>query len=341
MNSSRRNFLRMLAMSTAMTAASGSGLASLAHASDEGKPDRWVKGVCRYCGTGCGVLIGVRDGKAVAIKGDPHNHNAGLLCLKGSMLLPVLNSPERVTRPMIRRQKGGELEPVSWDEALELMAGKFRESIDRFGPDSVAWYGSGQCLTEESYLANKIFKGGFGTNNVEGNPRLCMASAVGGYTTSFGKDEPMGTYADIDSASCFFIIGSNTSEAHPVLFRRIARRRQSAPGVKIIVADPRRTNTSRIADMHIAFRPGTDLALMHSMAWVIIHEELDNARFWQRYVNFMGPDGKPADFDAYRAFLEDYRPERAAKLCNIPEEQIYDRIPWPCSRHWDAATSGA
>lgn len=324
MNSSRRNFLRMLAMSTAMTAASGSGLASLAHASDEGKPDKWVKGVCRYCGTGCGVLIGVRDGKAVAIKGDPHNHNAGLLCLKGSMLLPVLNSPERVTQPMIRRQKGGELEPVSWDEALELMAGKFRESIDRFGPDSVAWYGSGQCLTEESYLANKIFKGVFGTNNVEGNPRLCMASAVGGYTTSFGKDEPMGTYADIDSASCFFIIGSNTSEAHPVLFRRIARRRQSAPGVKIIVADPRRTNTSRIADMHIAFRPGTDLALMHSMAWVILHEELDNARFWQRYVNFMGPDGKPADFDAYRVFLEDYRPERAAKICNIPEEQIYE-----------------
>lgn len=128
--------------------------------------------------------------------------------------------------------------------------------------------GSGQCLTEESYLANKIFKAGFKTNNVDGNPRLCMASAVGGYTTTFGKDEPMGTYADIDRASTFFIIGSNTSEAHPVLFRRIARRKQNEPGVKIIVADPRRTNTSRIGRPAHSLPSGTDLALMNGMAWV-------------------------------------------------------------------------
>lgn len=323
MNASRREFLRCVAMSVAMATASGIGLTSLAHASDSGQPDKWVKGVCRYCGTGCGVMIGVRNGKAVAIKGDPHNHNAGLLCLKGSMLIPVLNSKERVTQPMVRRQKGGQLEPISWDEALDLMAKKFRHSVDTYGPDSVAWYGSGQCLTEETYVANKIFKGGFGTNNVDGNPRLCMASAVGGYLTSFGKDEPMGTYEDIDRATCFFIIGSNTSEAHPVLFRRIARRKQVEPGVKIIVADPRRTNTSRIADLHIAFRPGTDLALMNSMAWVIVNEELDNPRFWQRHVNFMGLDGKPADFEAYKTFLEDYHPEKVAPLCNIPKEYIY------------------
>lgn len=324
MNASRRDFLRMLAMSSAMAAASGTGLSSLAHAApDSNKPDKWVKGVCRYCGTGCGVLIGVRNGKAVAISGDPNNHNRGLLCLKGSMLLPVLNSPERVLHPMIRRQKGGKLERISWDDALDLMAKKFRESIEKYGPDSVAWYGSGQCLTEETYLANKLFKGGIGTNNVEGNPRLCMASAVGGYLTSYGKDEPMGTYADIDSADCFFIIGSNTSEAHPVLFRRIARRKQSAPGVKIIVADPRRTNTSRIADLHIAFRPGTDLALMHSMAWVIINDEIDNPRFWMKYVDFMGKDGKPSNFEGYRQFLEDYRPDKAAAICHVPEEQIY------------------
>ncbi|MDY3810011.1 nitrate reductase [Desulfovibrio sp. PG-178-WT-4] len=323
MNASRREFLRCFAMSAAVAAASGTGFATLAQAADDNRPDKWVKGVCRYCGTGCGVMVGVKNGKAVAIQGDPNNHNAGLLCLKGSMLIPVLNSRERVTQPMLRRRKGGELEPVSWDEALDLMARKFRASIDAYGPDSVAWYGSGQCLTEETYVANKIFKGGFGTNNVDGNPRLCMASAVGGYLTSFGKDEPMGTYADIDHATCFFIIGSNTSEAHPVLFRRIARRKQMEPGVKIIVADPRRTNTSRIADLHIAFRPGTDLALMHSMAWVIINEELDNPRFWQRYVNFMGLDGKPSDFEGYKAFLEDFRPEKAAEICRIPVEQIY------------------
>ena len=312
-----------MAMTAAMAAASGTGLAGRALAAgDDTTPEKWVKGVCRYCGTGCGVLIGVRNGKAVAIKGDPNNHNAGLLCLKGSLLIPVLNSAERITSPMVRRSKGGPLEPVSWDEAMSLMASRFRASIDKYGPDSVAWYGSGQCLTEESYAANKMFKGGFGTNNVDGNPRLCMASAVGGYTTTFGKDEPMGCYADIDSATCYFIIGSNTSEAHPVLFRRIARRKQVDPGVRIIVADPRRTNTSRIADLHIAFRPGTDLALMHAMAWVIINEELDDPRFWQRHACFKLSDGTPSDFEGYKAFLEQYRPDIVAGICRIPEEQI-------------------
>ena len=323
MKASRREFLRGMAMTAAMAAASGTGLAGRALAAgDDTTPEKWVKGVCRYCGTGCGVLIGVRNGKAVAIKGDPNNHNAGLLCLKGSLLIPVLNSAERITSPMVRRSKGGPLEPVSWDEAMSLMASRFRASIDKYGPDSVAWYGSGQCLTEESYAANKMFKGGFGTNNVDGNPRLCMASAVGGYTTTFGKDEPMGCYADIDSATCFFIIGSNTSEAHPVLFRRIARRKQVDPGVRIIVADPRRTNTSRIADLHIGFRPGTDLALMHAMAWVIINEELDDPRFWQRHACFKLSDGTPSDFEGYKAFLEQYRPDIVAGICRIPEEQI-------------------
>lgn len=134
----------------------------------------------------------------------------------------------------------------------------------------------------------------------------------------------MGTYADIDRASTFFIIGSNTSEAHPVLFRRIARRKQNEPGVKIIVADPRRTNTSRIADLHIAFRPGTDLALMNGMAWVILHEELDNPRFYNKYAIFKTNDGKDATFDDYRAFLEDYTPDKVAKLCNIPEQQVWE-----------------
>jgi nitrate reductase NapA len=325
MNVSRRNFLRSVALSAAAAAASGP-LRALAAGDPKNpdSPDKWVKGVCRYCGTGCGVLIGVKNGRAVAIKGDPANHNAGLLCLKGAMLIPVLNSSERVTQPMYRKSKGAALEPLSWDDALDLAAKKFRAAIDAHGPDSVAWYGSGQCLTEETYVANKIFKGGFGTNNVDGNPRLCMASAVGGYLTSFGKDEPMGSYADIDRASCFFIIGSNTSEAHPVLFRRIARRKQSDPGVKIIVADPRRTNTSRIADLHIPFRPGTDLALMHSMAWVIISKELDNPRFWNRHVIFMNSEGKPSNFEEYKNFLENYRPEKVAELCRVPEKAIRD-----------------
>ena len=322
MNSSRREFLRNMALAAAVAAGSGPLRAFAASKNDS--PEQWIKGVCRYCGTGCGVMVGVKNGKAVAIKGDPNNHNAGLLCLKGSLLIPVLNSPDRVTQPLYRKSKDAPLEPISWDKALDLMAAKFRGAIDTYGPNAVAWYGSGQCLTEESYVANKIFKAGFRTNNVDGNPRLCMASAVGGYTTTFGKDEPMGSYSDIDKATCFFIIGSNTSEAHPVLFRRIARRKQAEPGVKVIVADPRRTNTSRIADLHIQFRPGTDLALMHAMAWVILHEELDTPRFWNKYVTFMNMEGKPATMEEYKVFLEDYTPAKVAVICNIPEAQIWE-----------------
>ena len=185
MQMTRRYFLRSAAICAALAAVAVP--AGVARAAEANTPEKWVKGVCRYCGTGCGVLVGVKNGKAVAIKGDPNNHNQGFLCLKGALLIPVLNSPDRVTKPMIRRTKGGRLEPISWDEALDHMAKKFRTTIDTYGPDAVAWYGSGQCLTEESYLANKIFKAGFKTNNVDGNPRMSMASAVSGYTNTYGK----------------------------------------------------------------------------------------------------------------------------------------------------------
>lgn len=284
---------------------------------------RWVKGVCRYCGTGCGVLVGVENGKAVAVKGDPNNHNNGLLCLKGAMLIPVIYSKERITEPMIRRNgKASPLEKVSWNEAMEFAVKGFKAALDEKGPGGIAYYGSGQALTEESYLANKIWKAGFRSNNVDGNPRLCMASAVGGYTSTFGKDEPMGTYHDIDNTSCFFIIGSNTSEAHPVLFRRIARRKQQSPDVTIIVADPRRTNTSRIADIHLHFTPGTDLALLNGMAHVIIREEMDDYRFHSKYVVFKTNEGHDMTFDDYKAFLDDYTPEKVEKITGIPAADV-------------------
>ena len=136
MQMTRRDFLRSAAMSAALAAVAGP--AGVARAAEANTPEKWVKGVCRYCGTGCGVLVGVKNGKAVAIKGDPNNHNQGFLCLKGALLIPVLNSPDRVTKPMIRRTKGGRLEPISWDEALDHMAKKFRTTIDTYGPDAVA-----------------------------------------------------------------------------------------------------------------------------------------------------------------------------------------------------------
>jgi nitrate reductase NapA len=317
---SRRKFLQGSAAAVALSAL---GVPVQAASGKDGA-DKWVKGVCRYCGTGCGVLIGVKGDKAVAIKGDPNNHNEGKLCQKGALLIPaVVYAKDRITDPMIR--KGGKkshLEKVSWDEALDFAAARFKEAIAQSGPQSVAYYGSGQALTEESYLANKIWKAGLRSNNVDGNPRLCMASAVAGYLTSFGKDEPMGTYNDIDSATCFFIIGSNTSEAHPILFDRIARRKESSPDVKVIVVDPRRTNTARIADMHVPFKPGTDLALLNGMAHVIFREELENSRFIDRYTAFKKGAGDAATLEEYKAFVAEYTPEKVQEITGIPAADV-------------------
>jgi len=316
MSLSRRDFIKQLAALSALTAL---GVPTKAQADQS--IDYWGKAVCRYCGTGCGVMVGVKDGKVVTVKGDPNNHNKGLLCLKGALLAPVIYAKERVTKPLIRRN--GKMEPASWDEALDLTASKFRESIDRFGPESVGYYGSGQALTEETYLASKIFKAGLKCNNVEGNPRLCMASAVGGYTTTFGKDEPCGCYEDIDATSCFFIFGSNTSECHPVLFRRIADRKQNDPKVKVIVVDPRTTNTARIADLHLRVTAGNDLALLNAMAYVLLREELDDPRFIKRYVHFKDNDKKSHTREEYAAFLEDYTPEKVAEIVGVSAEDIW------------------
>ncbi len=319
MKFSRREVLKTAAASSAIMAISGP-LAMVNEAKAANEPDEWVKSVCRFCGTGCGVMVGIKNGKCVTVKGDPNNHNAGFLCLKGALMPPIVYSKDRVTQPYIR--KNGKLEPASWDEAMGLVADKFKAAIKESGPGAVGYYGSGQALTEETYLASKIWKAGLGSNNVEGNPRLCMASAVGGYVTTFGKDEPCGSYDDIDAATCMMLIGSNMSECHPVLFKRVASRKQKDPNVKIIVIDPRKTNTARIADEHVSFKPGTDLAILNSMAYVIIQEELDNMRFHGKYVTFMTNEKKKVDFDAYLAFLKDYTPEKVEKMSGVPADQI-------------------
>ncbi len=317
MKITRREFLKCTAASSAFMAI---GVPFSFAAAKEKNVDHWVKGVCRFCGTGCGVMVGVKDTKVVTVKGDPNNHNAGFLCLKGALMTPIIYSKDRVTEPLIR--KNGQLVPASWDEAMNLVASKFKDAIKNHGPTSVGYYGSGQALTEETYLASKIFKAGLKSNNVEGNPRLCMASAVGGYVTTYGKDEPCGTFDDIDAATCFFLIGSNTSECHPIVFKRIAARKQSDPNVKIIVVDPRKTNTARIADVHVPFKPGTDLAILNSMAYVIIQEELDNYRFHSKYVTFMDNKKNKLTFEDYQKFLEDYTPEKTAKITGVPAATI-------------------
>jgi nitrate reductase NapA len=316
----RREFLKA---SAAASALAGLGVPAEVLAAPG---ERWVKSVCRYCGTGCGLYVGVRDGRVFAVKGDKDDHNRGLLCLKGFLLPQIMGAPDRCLHPLVR--KGGKLVRASWEEAMALVASRFREAIDRHGPDAVGFYGSGQALTEESYAANKLFKAGLRTNNVEGNPRLCMASAVGGYVTSYGKDEPMGCYEDIDHADVMLLVGANAAEAHPVLFERMARRKQAAKDVKVIVLDPRRTPTARIADLHLSFTPGTDLAILNAMAHVLVAEGLVDEEFVRAHVEF--GEGKDVDrtWEDYKAFVAAMPPAKAAELAGCRAEDIVTAARW-------------
>ncbi|MCL4490325.1 MAG: molybdopterin-dependent oxidoreductase, partial [Nitrospirae bacterium] len=235
MNVTRRQLLKY---SAALAAASAIGLElPLPQGVGAAQAEKWVKAVCRYCGAGCGVYAGVSKGKVVAVQGDRDNWNKGFLCIKGYYLPSILYANDRLKYPLVKR--GDEFVKISWKEAMDLMTGRFAGTIKKNGANSVAFYGSGQAYTEESYFMNKFFKGGLGTNNIDGNPRLCMASAAVGYVSTFGKDEPMGAYDDIYHSDCFFIIGSNMAEAHPVIFRLVNERKQKGGNVKIIMVDPR------------------------------------------------------------------------------------------------------
>lgn len=323
MRCSRRDFLKAVAVASALVTSgcsSNTGGKVMQGPTSQQDVEKWVKGVCRYCGTGCGVLAGVSKGKIIAVKGDPDCAvNKGKLCVKGILLPKIMDTKDRLLHPMIK--KNGHFVQVTWDEALDLIANKFKEAISQHGKDSVGFYGSGQNIAEEAYLANKLFKGAIGTNNIDGNPRTCMASAVAGYVSTFGKDEPMGTYADIEQADVFFIIGSNMAEAHPIIYSRIVDRKNSNKNVKVIVADPRKTRTSDIADMLVQFIPGTDLALLNSMAYVIVEEDMVDKDFIAKHTNFMKGEEK-INFDDFKVFIADYNPEKASIITGIPAEQI-------------------
>jgi len=325
MDISRRQLLKY---SAAIAAASAIGLElPLPKNVEAVHVEKWVKSVCRYCGAGCGVYAGVTKGKVVAVQGDKDNWNKGFLCIKGYYLPPILYANDRLKSPMLK--KDGKFVRISWKEATSLMVEKFSDSIKKNGVHSVAFYGSGQAYTEESYVMNKLFKGGLGTNNIDGNPRLCMASAAVGYVSTFGKDEPMGSYDDIQHAECFFIIGSNMAEAHPVIFRLVNERKQKDKNVKIIMVDPRKTLSARIADLHMSFNPGTDLAILNAMAHVIVKENLYSKEFVGQHTVFKklvapGPPPKvtKVTWDEYVKFLDAYTPEAAEKISKCPKEDI-------------------
>ena len=325
MSLSRRDFIKR---SAALTAASYIGMtlpgATTAQAAEE---LTWHRGSCRLCGVGCRVQLGVNaKGVAVALRGEPKSRtNFGYLCMKGMMFYRIMSHPDRLTKPLYRESKQQPFREISWDDALDIAARKFAAAKREHGPDSTAYYGSGQCLTEETYLFQKIMRTALQTNNVEGNPRLCMASAVGGYLSSFGADEPIGSYANIEKSSCIFLIGSNMAEAHPVLFRRVMRHKlDNRDRVKIINADPRFSATSRIADLHLQFKPGTDLALLNAMAYTIIDEKLFDQQFLADYATFRQGKAEQVDMTAYWQSLQDYSPEKTAAICggNIAAEKI-------------------
>ena len=321
MSISRRNFLKASALTAAAAAIGVEPLAKskvMAAVLQEGV--MWHKTVCRYCGVGCGVLLGVKDGKPFGIKGDKECPvNNGILCVKAFYLHRIINAKNRLLHPLVR--KNGKLEKASWDEAMDLVASKFKAILAKEGPNSLAFYGSGQAQTEETYLAQRLFKGYIGTNNADGNPRLCMASAVGGYTTTFGADEPIGTYKDIEHCNLFLIIGSNTAEAHPVIFDLLVQRKKDSPSCKIIFIDPRKTPTNRIVDLHLQVKPGYDLAIMHAIARQLIKDGYTDEQFIKDSVNFS--NGKdPITYDDYKAFLEKYTPEYAAEQADINPADI-------------------
>jgi len=284
---------------------------------DTGAPDdsTWRPTMCPYCGVGCGLLVQVRDGSVTKVKGDPaHPASLGDLCAKAVHLPPVLRTADRLLQPHVRPRRDAPLERVPWELALRVTADRVREIVARHGPNAIAFYASGQLLTEEYYLAAKLARGFVGTNNVDTNSRLCMASAAAGYARSLGSDGPPASYADIDRADCFLLIGTNTADCHPVTFKRIRKRKREAPDeVTVIVVDPRRTETADVADLHLSLRPGSDIALLNALLHVLWREDLLDRHFIAEHT--MGWEG-------LRAVIERYPPERGAALTGLSSDAI-------------------
>ncbi len=342
MTINRREFLKKTATASALAAAynlfPGIIFPDEAMAQDALPGDiNWKKSPCRFCGVGCGLLIGLSKGRAVAVKGDPASPvNKGLCCVKGYHSVMALYGADRITHAYVR--KNGQLVETPMAQALDLVAQKMQETIKAHGKDAVSIYGSGQWTIPDGYVASKFFKGCIGTNNVEANARLCMASAVTGFMTTFGMDEPMGCYEDIDHADVFVLWGNNMAEMHPVLFSRLLDRRLKNPDVKIIDFATRTTRTSMAADKSILFLPQGDLAVANAICYEIIRNHWMNKTFVEKHCVFKagktnigyGLEDKfkfddeftDMSFAQYTKFLEDYTPEKAEAISGVPAREI-------------------
>ena len=290
---------------------------------------RSVHSQCPYCGVGCGLELMPPAVKGQAVRrdaeGNPmwtargdrtHPSSLGQVCIKGATVGETL-ARGRLHEPLFRANLEDPFTPISWDAALETITSHINTSVNRRGDaNGIAMYGSGQFHTEDYYLAQKLLKGALGTNNFDANSRLCMSSAVAGYTRSLGSDGPPSCYEDLDHCSVAFLIGTNTAECHPVLFQRLLKRKKRNPGsVTIVVVDPRRTDTAKAADLHLPIAPGSDLALLHGIAHLVLRENGQDPAFI---------DDHTENYDAFFDIAARWTPRRVARFCNIPEKRLRD-----------------
>ncbi|MGB5451691.1 MAG: nitrate reductase catalytic subunit NapA [Sedimenticolaceae bacterium] len=363
MKQTRREFLKTNAVA-ATAAAAGITIPGIQAIAAGGDADiRWDKAPCRFCGTGCSVLVGTKEGRVVATQGDPDAPvNRGLNCIKGYFLSKIMYGEDRVTQPLLRKKDGkfdkeGDFEPVSWDEAFDVMAEKWKAAIARDMEknkgkpaeelvSSVGMFGSGQWTVFEGYAASKLYKAGFRSNNIDPNARHCMASAVVGFIRAFGADEPMGCYDDLEHADAFVLWGSNMAENHPVLWSRLTDTRLTKPGCEVTVLSTYEHRSFELADQGIIFKPQTDLAILNYIANYIVQNDAVNWDFVNQHANFkttptdigygLRPDdpreqnaknagkGKlsPIDFEQYKKDLEPYTAEYVSELSGVPVEQL-------------------
>jgi len=351
----RRQFVRQ---SAAAAAAAAAGIALPAGAQSavfdaQLTRMKWSKAPCRFCGTGCGVNVAVKEGRVVATHGDINAEvNRGLNCVKGYFLSKIMYGEDRLTTPLLRMKDGkydksGEFAPVSWDRAFDEMAVQFKRVLKEKGPTAVGMFGSGQWTVFEGYAAVKLMKAGFRTNNLDPNARHCMASAVQGFMRSFGMDEPMGCYDDIEQADAFVLWGSNMAEMHPILWTRVTDRRLSAPKTKVAVLSVFEHRSFELADIPIIFTPQSDLAILNYIANYIIKTNRVNRDFVSKHTNFkLGNDdigyglrpedprqksarnagdaggGKPMTFEDYAKYVAKYDAAYVTRISGVPKAQL-------------------
>jgi assimilatory nitrate reductase catalytic subunit len=305
------------------------------HDSAHGSGPRETRSTCPYWGVGCGVIIETQGAQITGVRGDPaHPANYGRLCTKGSTLhltaSAAITQQARLLQPLRRLKRGEAPQPVAWDTAMAEAATRIDGIVAQHGADAVGFYLSGQLLTEDYYVYNKLVKGLLGSNNVDTNSRLCMSSAVAGYKATLGADAPPACYDDLALAGTVFITGSNMAWAHPILFRRLEDARRANPLMKLIVADPRRTETADVADLHLPLLPGTDVALYHGLLHLMMWEGLTDTAYIAAHTT---------GFDALRDRVREFTPKHVAQVCGLKEADIVQAARWFGGLH-DAAAGG-